>query len=88
MPYIPEERRKAIFNDSNVDYNSNIENAGELNYFITTVIDDYLRYKGESYQAYNDIMGALEGAKMELYRRKTIPYENKKIIQNGDVYES
>jgi len=61
-------------------------NLGELNYLITQICSQYLRTKGERYQTYNDIMGALEGAKLELYRRQIAPYEDKKIIENGDVY--
>lgn len=62
------------------------ENPGELNYLITFLVRSYLDYKGEKYQTYNDIMGALEGAKLELYRRQVAPYENEKIKANGDVY--
>jgi len=61
-------------------------NPGELNYLITEICSRYLRTKGERYQTYNDIMGALEGAKLELYRRQIAPYEDVKIIENGDVY--
>jgi len=42
--------------------------------------------QGPSYQTINDIIGALEGAKMEFYRRVVVPYEDKKIKDNGDVY--
>ncbi len=38
------------------------------------------------YQTYNDILGALEGAKLELYRRQIGPYEETAIKRNGDVY--
>jgi hypothetical protein len=41
---------------------------------------------GLSYQTINDIVGALEGAKLEFYRRVAVPYEDKKIIENGDVF--
>jgi len=33
----------------------------------------------------NDAIGALEGAKLELYRRVISKYEDKKIMENGDV---
>jgi len=42
--------------------------------------------KGLSYTFINDCVGALEGAKLELYRRVASPYEDKKIAENGDVY--
>jgi len=60
--------------------------VGELNYAITTLIKNYQEYKGLRYQTINDIVGALEGAKCEYYRRVAIPYENEKIKSNGDVY--
>jgi hypothetical protein len=59
--------------------------AGELNYLITTLIRDYYT-NDPNYQSINDIVGALEGAKLEFYRRVAAPYEDTKIIQNGDVY--
>lgn len=59
---------------------------GELNYMFTHIIKIYLDRHGESYQNYNNIMGALEGAKLELYRRKIAPYEDKKMQENGDVF--
>tara|TARA_Y100000296_G_C5178378_1_gene261563 strand:+ start:2143 stop:2556 length:414 start_codon:yes stop_codon:yes gene_type:complete len=33
------------------------------------------------------ILGAVECAKLELYRRAVVPYEKKKIKENGDVYD-
>lgn len=59
--------------------------AGELNYFLTKII---LQYLGEqpNYQKFNDVMGVLECAKQELYRRQIAPYENEKKDQNGDVF--
>lgn len=80
MPYIKSNRRSICRNEWD------FVTAGELNYMITVVIHQYIFNKGESYQTYNDIMGALEGAKLELYRRKIVPYEDKKIKENGDVY--
>lgn len=84
MPYIKYEAREELqFRPP--------ENAGELNYVLSMLVRDYLfrnpqtDYKA-NYQAYNDAMGALEGCKLELYRRMIAPYEDKKIIENGDVY--
>lgn len=77
MPYIKQGDRDRITRPSSV---------GELNYYITTLCKNYLDDHGERYQVYNDIIGALECAKLELYRRKVASYENLKIIENGDVY--
>ena len=61
-------------------------NVGELNYQVTRVVSNYLLRKGTSYQTINDIIGVLESAKLEFYRRIAAPYENDKIKENGDVY--
>lgn len=80
MPYISNTKR------IDVDYLQNPENPGELNFLITRLIMKYQTKRGLSYQTINDIMGALEGAKQEFYRRVAAPYEDKKIKENGDVY--
>jgi hypothetical protein len=87
MPYIdPDDRAK--WHDDEFDLISEqIENCGELNYIITRICHNYLKRKGLRYQNINDIIGALEGAKLELYRRVAGPYEDEKIQQNGDVFE-
>ena len=62
------------------------ETPGQLNYKLTMIVKDYIEKMGESYQTYNDIIGALECCKFELYRRKIADYEGKKCYENGDVY--
>lgn len=79
MPYIKSGERESIKTGT-------ILTPGQLNYVFTQVIKSYLESNGEKYSTYNDIIGALEGAKLELYRRKIAPYEDKKIKENGDVY--
>lgn len=59
---------------------------GELNFLITDLCLRYWTKSPQNYQALNDIMGALEGAKQEFYRRKAVPYEEIKIRENGDCY--
>ena len=75
MPYIDREHRTAP-----------ITTPGVLNYKVTTLLLDYLILRGETYQTYNDIIGVLECAKLEMYRRRTSDYEDKKMAENGDVY--
>lgn len=79
MPYIKQEQRPAVFERGP-------QNAGELNYLFTMVLQQYIEAKGNSYQTFNDILGALEGAKLEFVRRIVSPYENGKIELNGDIY--
>ena len=81
MPYITQNRREMI--------KYSIENPGELNYAITQLLIQYIEHKNRGIPAYtliNDILGALEGAKLEFYRRVAAPYEDQKIKENGDVY--
>lgn len=81
MPYIKIERRIELNTRRSMP-----EDAGELNYLFTTIANEYLTRKGVRYQHINDLIGALEGAKLELYRRVAVPYEDKKKEENRDVY--
>jgi len=85
MPYVDNDARSDL-KDKLVYAGRPIQNAGELNYFITKIIDEYLSIKGKNYQNLNEVIGVLECAKLELYRRIVAPYEDVKIQQNGDVY--
>ena len=80
MPYITQERR------DDINCGEPAVNAGELNYVLTQLCVSYFRHVGGRYQQINDILGALEGAKLEFYRRGAAPYEDMKIAENGDVY--
>jgi broad-specificity NMP kinase len=60
---------------------------GDLNFIISTILNDMLNAYGTSYSMLNDMVGVLECAKLELYRRVAAPYEDEKIESNGDVYE-
>ena len=82
MPYIKSYDRENIKLGSKKP-----QTSGELNFKITLSLIDYIQLKGKSYQTFNDILCALEGAKQELYRRVIQKYEEQKIIENGDVYD-
>jgi hypothetical protein len=45
-----------------------------------------LKAHGTNYALLNELIGVLECAKLELYRRVASPYEDEKIQSNGDVY--
>lgn len=78
MPYIKrEDRLRAIVTP---------KTAGELNFAITTLIQGYLNDTNRTYNDYNAVIGALESAKLEMYRRQVAPYEDQKCAENGDVY--
>lgn len=81
MPYITQDRRTEF-----EVYFPHKLTCGDLNYMITKLCCGYMEQHGLSYQTINDILGALDGASKEFYRRIAIPYENTKITANGDVY--
>lgn len=83
MPYIKPEDRNDI---RDALESVNPVNAGELQYVFAVVLNNYMRDREMRYQDLNDIIGALEGAKLEFYRRVVVPYEDTKIKENGDVY--
>lgn len=82
MPYIPQGARPDVHPTTDKD----ARNAGELNYQITVLINRYININGMRYQAMNDVVGALDGAKVEFQRRVVGPYEDRKIEENGDAY--
>jgi len=84
MPYITKKRREEL--DSFL-IQTPVVTSGELNYKVTKLILEYLTTNGTRYQTFNDIIGALESAKTEFQRRVIAPYEDKKITENGDVYD-
>jgi len=79
MPYIPKDEREGL------RYEGQPKTTGQLNYAITRVVGAYLG-ANPNYSRFNDAMGALESAKLELYRRLVAGYEDTKLKQNGDVY--
>jgi hypothetical protein len=83
VPYINQRQRAILDLGADAPHN-----AGELNYAISRTIHAYLRYKGGDlprYSDFNEVIGVLECAKLELYRRHVAPYEDVKIAENGDV---
>jgi len=87
MPYIPPNKRNIV--KGNFLYEMRLQcpdNVGELNFIISTIIENYLGIGGLSYENINSVIGVLECVKLELYRRVVAPYEDKRRHENGDVY--
>ena len=93
MPYIKQELRDVV--DKEIialveklrpyPYNESLDifkSPGVLNYILTKII---LESGPVDYTDINNLIGALECCKLELYRRIAVPYEDKKIQENGDV---
>jgi hypothetical protein len=90
MPYIKNEKRDLIHWFNGIEESiriENIHNSGELNFALTILIRKYFKNNGKNYQAINDIIGALEGAKLEYYRTHVSKYEDEKITENGKIVD-
>lgn len=81
MPYIPQPERVDL------KVTGRPRTPGQLNYAITALLNRYIADRhGVTYGTVNEIVGVLECAKLELYRRVAAPYEDRKCAENGDVY--
>jgi hypothetical protein len=97
MPYISQKDR--LFLDEYIDqflYNINTiykdttfyNKGGLANYIITRILTNFLKCGNKwSYTKLSQIVGTLECAKMEIYRKLISPYEDQKISENGDLEE-
>ena len=93
MPYIPAADRPAY--DSDIDQIATMlaaippeKRKGHANYVITQILRQAWgvdKPEGESYSHYADLVGTLECAKLELYRRWIAAYEDIAIAKNGDL---
>lgn len=86
MPYIKSIDRKIL--DPLIEALADqISVGGELNYAITQLCLGFLARRGlPNYRILSEVIGHLESAKLEFYRRAVAPYEDQKIAENGDVY--
>ncbi len=80
MPYLEAGIRASLLDGRKA------QKGGELNFLISTLLNDFVQMKGMSYATVNEAMGAIESAKLEFYRRVAAPYEELKAKQNGEVY--
>lgn len=78
MPYISQAERADVIVP---------HTPGQLNYEISLACWDYLNKRGLDYTSLNEVIGVLECAKLEFYRRIAAPYEDHKCEVNGDIYE-
>ncbi len=89
MPYILREKREVLdpaireLADAFIKLDDGGNFAGNLNYAVTKLL--FTLYPEPNYQRFNDMVGALECCKLELYRKKVGPYEDVKEKENGPV---
>jgi hypothetical protein len=79
MPYVAREHRARL------DEGGRPESVGQLNYVLSHMLNAWIQRHGLSYDTINELVGVLECAKLELYRRVAF-YEDEKMKANGDVY--
>ncbi|SDN61027.1 hypothetical protein SAMN04488516_103179 [Desulfonauticus submarinus] len=84
MPYIDKNKRE-LFDKYLEEIAKSIKNEGELNYCFYKLSCLLIERIGESYANLSMCSSAMEHAKLEWYRRKLVPYEDKKIKENGDI---
>jgi len=80
MPYIKELQKEQL------DKGYDATNAGELTYIFQSAIKRYLQNQGLRYQQIAEVLGSLEGAKLDFIARVVHPYESRKRVENGDVW--
>ncbi len=93
MPYITQRQRDAFDCAieqlvADLEGVSNDDVCGELNYIFSKIIWSLCGHKTDNVCRYfkiNMILGAMEAAKLEFYRRIAVPYEDQKIRDNGDI---
>lgn len=90
MPYIKREDR-AQYQDLITQLaalvpQDRMARAGHFNYIVSLLIEKTYGSKIR-YADHNEIMGVLNCIAQEFYRRKTAPYEDKKIEEEGDLTE-
>jgi hypothetical protein len=89
MPYIAPERRR-LYDEAVAALAAKLDGntpGGDINYIVTRLLTQWIEARGLSYAVIADAVGVLETAKLELYRRVAGPYEDRKIEENGDVYD-
>jgi len=95
MPYINEKRREALSDildevrysfcsDEDIDKGE----KGDINYLVCMIVVKYLLARGElNYQTISEAIDAVHDAECELRRRLLEVYEDKKIRENGDIFQ-
>lgn len=92
MPYLNYDKKEFLNNHKEIDnlvnkiYNNN-DSGGMLCFVVYKLMVDLARKQGDilRFGYLSKILSEVDCAKLEFYRRIVAPYEDKKIIENGDV---
>ncbi len=82
MPYIKKVSREYL-DFYLVDISRGINSTGDFTYCIFKLMK--ILSKEKNFAKLSSLIGGLECAKEEFYRRIVAPYEDEKIKENGDV---
>jgi len=82
MPYVKQDRRSDLNKVVVAMTEAGVKVDGDLNYIIFRFAKYHIT---PSYGNYKNLLGELNEAAAEIRRRLLIPYEEKKIIEHGDV---
>lgn len=84
MPYIKPTRKEVL--EPLVDQiTQRCDNAGDVTYVIYALAKKWIDLSGMNYKNLSGVVGCMDCAKTEFYRRIVAPYEDEKIKENGDV---
>ena len=62
------------------------ERPGNMNYVVSLLLNKVYGSQMR-YADHNEVLGVLSGISQEFYRRSTAPYEDQKIIEQGDLLD-
>lgn len=82
MPYIKKEARIGMDEIVNLMHRKSVIASGDLNYILFAYCKRHIH---PSYNNYKNFCGELRQCVTEIERRLLAPYEDEKIIENGDV---
>ena len=82
MPYIKQNERSAMDQIVNMMDDWDVKADGDLNYILYAFCKRHVK---PSYNNYKNFCGELRQCATEIERRILAPYEDTKIIENGDV---
>jgi len=92
MPYIKQEDRAQYaplvmaLADMLKRLPDQMDRAGHTNYVITTLLLD--AFPDRKYATMALVDGIISNVGREYYRRRAAPYEDEKVLENGDVYDT
>lgn len=82
MPYVNKARRPCLDDVVEQMYLMDVEAYGDINYILFAFCKRHVK---PSYNNYKNFCGELRQCATEIERRLLGPYEDRKILENGDV---